>query len=55
MANVYAKVNVNIAENIFALNDFLCGCGHPVKVLFLLLQSSDRLHQCLLLFAHVHH
>ena len=44
-------------ENIFSLNDFLCdlGCGHPVKVFFLLLQSSGRFQQCLILFAHDHH
>ena len=39
------------------VNDFLCDLvsGHPVKVFFLLLQSSDRLHQCLILFARDHH
>ena len=41
-------------EYIIALDDFLCGSGHPLKVIFLLLQSSERLLQCLILFAHVH-
>ena len=45
-------MELEIIEIIIALhNDFVCelGCsgyGHPFKVLFLLLQSSERLHQC---------
>ena len=46
---------VGFTDIIFALNDFLCGFGHPFKVFFLLLQSSERLHQCLISLAHVHH
>ena len=51
LCHLIIDVIISFIEYIIALFDFLCGIGHPFKVLFLLLQSSERLHQCLMSFA----
>ena len=53
--NEHLLTDLEIYKIIFALVDCLCGNGQPFKLFYLLLQSSERLHQCLMSFAHVRH